>query len=130
MASRDIHDYSGEKRPSGPAGGGQVGADSKTITVSRTGVAGVLKWLSGSPSPVKASYAAGESVSVDCGMHNDGDVAVAPTITITDADTGASLFNYTFATKCSGKADLWIYGVVVGKMPDKATWRLKCDLSP
>jgi len=130
MSEPRMHDYSGERGRAAPQTGRGVGADSKIVTLTKAAAAGVLKWLSGSPSPDKTSYALGDSVFMDFGVHNDGDEAVAPSVRITDADTAALVYSYTFATKCSGKADLWIYGVKIGTFPDKTQWRLKCDVSP
>jgi len=131
MVDQRMHDYSGERgRGAQLTVQRPIGADSKIITVSKTAAPGALKWLAGAPSPTKSSYAAGENVALDFGVHNEGDTAAAPKVTITDADTGGLVYSYQFTTTCEAGRDLWIYGVVIGKMPNKAQWRLRCDLSP
>lgn len=127
-----MHRYPGERGRGAAPTGRSIGADSKTISVTRA-AAGLFKWaiIGGTayPKPTKNTYAVGESVQIDFGYKNEGGVAARATITVVDADTGATVWTYEMPSTNPGDTAL-ASGTTVGKMPDKAVWNLRCDISP
>ena len=109
---------------------------SGTIRIIRAS-AGLFKWatIGGTvyPRPYKASYMAGEDVRIEFAWRNMGGMIMNATIKVTDVDTGESVWSYTMPSTNAGDTAMMLGAAgsqIIGKMPDKATWNLKCEITP
>lgn len=136
MQREKMHDYSGGRVPAAVPGqrprSRGVGADTKNISVVRA-AAGLFKWATYGgvvyPKPVKTTYAVGENVEIDFAWTNTGGSVDKALIKVYDNDTNALVWSYTMPSTNPGVTAI-AYGNIIGKMPDKSAWSLRCDIAP
>jgi len=107
-----------------------------TVIIVRVS-AGLFKWATVGgviyPKPYRASYVIGEDVRIEFAWRNTGGVVLNATIKVTDADTGESVWSYTMPSTDAGHMAMMLGAAgsqIIGKMPDKAIWNLRCEIIP